>query len=368
MNIFDLAQTKTDLSKSGIFGIARDQIQAALDSAERKEQRPFWQTVQKQTSLPDSIVQFLKKFSEQTPTLLIIDDLHHADANTLSIFNRVLEEISKARLVILVAYEPMDDQSLAIRRKTTVTDLDESETTQLALRVLKVSDMGSRLCSFIWERTKGRPLFIESLLGLLHRGGKIEIGGDCADLKGDTTVEMLPDNVRELIMSQIDRLTPDARELLQVASVWGDSFSADALISLAGNEDALRLETLLGEMIYEEIIEPLPDGAYRFRHGLAQATVYESLNRLQRQKLHRAAADLLQKQGLSDQAVLKTAYHLVKGGMPLRGIEIVSSAADQAEQNRQIDRAIELYTHALEIFPHDESVRVQLDRLNKIRS
>jgi len=65
--------------------------------------------------------------------------------------------------------------------------------------------------------------------------------------------------------------------------------------------------------------------------------------------------------------VRKTAYHLVKGGMPLRGIEIVSSAADQAEQNRQIDRAIELYTHALDIFPHDESVRVQLDRLNKIR-
>lgn len=368
VNIFDLAQTKTDLSKSGIFGIARDQIQTALENADRKEQRPFWQTVQKQTSLPDSIVQFLQVFAEQTPTLLIIDDLHRADSNALSIFNRVLEEISKARLVILVAYEPMDDQSLAIRRKTTVTDLDESETAQMAARVLKVSVLGRHLSSFIWERTKGRPLFIESLLGLLHRGGQIEFGDDRADLKSDIVVGMLPDNVRELIMSQIDRLTSEARDLLQVASVWGDSFSAESLINLAGSEDALRLETLLGEMIYEEIIEPLPDGTYRFRHGLAQATVYESLNRLQRQKLHRAAADLLQKKGVSDQNVLKTAYHLVKGGMPMRGIEIVFSAADQAEQNRQIDRAIELYTHALEIFPHDESVRVQLDRLNKIRS
>jgi predicted ATPase len=95
--------------------------------------------------------------------------------------------------------------------------------------------------------------------------------------------------------------------------------------------------------------------------------VYESLNRLQRQKLHRAAADVLRRKPDSDRNVLKVAYHLVKGGMPMRGIELVFGAADQAEHNQQIDRAIELYTHALEIFPHDESVRAQLDRLQKER-
>jgi len=116
------------------------------------------------------------------------------------------------------------------------------------------------------------------------------------------------------------------------------------------------------------VIEPLPDAAYRFRHGLAQATVYESLNRLQRQKLHRAAAEYLQERVDSDQKLLMVAYHLVKGGMPMRGIELVSSAADEAEQNHLIDRAIELYTHALDIFPHDESVRAKLERLQSMRA
>lgn len=367
VNVFELAQTKTDLSKSGIFGIARDQLKAALESAEQKEKSPIWRTVQRQTSLPDSLMRFLQKFTDQTPTMLIIDDLHRGDPNAIAILNRILGEIGKARLVILVAYEPMEDQNLAIRRKVNVTDLDEGETTQMAGRVLKVSELGPRLSGFIWDRTKGRPLFVESLLGLLHRGNHLDLAENRAELKGDVTVEMLPDNVRELIMSQIDQLTPEARELLQVASVWGDSFDAESLIELAGGENAIHMESLLGELIYEEIVEALPDGTYRFQHGLAQTTVYESLNRLQRQKLHRAAADLLTKQGDSDRTVLKIAYHLVKGGMPMRGIEIVFSAADRAEQNQQIDRAIELYTHALDIFPHDESVRAQLERLKKVR-
>ncbi len=56
-------------------------------------------------------------------------------------------------------------------------------------------------------------------------------------------------------------------------------------------------------------------------------------------------------------------YHWVKGGMPMRGIELVTATAEQAEANQQIDQAIELYTHAIEIFPHDESLRLKLERL-----
>ncbi|MBI5959729.1 MAG: AAA family ATPase, partial [Chloroflexi bacterium] len=155
-NVFELAQTKTDLAKSGIFGIARDQLKAMLDAAEKGE-RPIWQTVQKQTSLPDSIVHFLQQYTTQTPTLLILDDLHQGDPTALGILNRVLDEITRSRLMIMVAYEPMNDETLHIRRKTTVDDLDEGETTQLILRALKVNDVGERLCRFVWERTKGRP-------------------------------------------------------------------------------------------------------------------------------------------------------------------------------------------------------------------
>jgi predicted ATPase len=367
-DVFELARTKTDLTKSGIYGIAREQLQAALEANPTPSERPFWQSVQKRISLPDSIVRFLQVFADRTPTLLVVDDLHRGDAASLSLLTRVLNEITRARLMVLLAYESMDGQEgLQVRRKIDVAHLDEDETIQMAARVLRVGEVGPRLRRLVWDRTKGRPLFVESLLRMLQQDGYIELAENRAELAPGTTVEALPDNVRELIMSQIDRLSPDSRELLQVASVLGDSFGADTLAALVEGSDKVRLETLLGELIVQEIVELRPDATYRFWHGLAQATVYESLNRLQRQKLHRAAADVLKRQPDSDRNVLKVAYHLVKGGMPMRGIELVFSAADQAEHNRQIDRAIELYTHALEIFPHDESVRAQLDRLQKKR-
>jgi predicted ATPase len=121
-------------------------------------------------------------------------------------------------------------------------------------------------------------------------------------------------------------------------------------------------------LIYARILEALPDLTYRFQHGLAQITVYESLNRLQRQKLHRAAADFLSQRGDPDHNILKIAYHLVRGGTPLRGLELIAQAAEEAEQKQQIDHAIELYAHACQLFPHDDSVRVQFERLQKTRS
>jgi predicted ATPase len=329
---------------------------------------PFWQQIQKQTSLPDSIVRFVQVFTEQVPVLLIIDDLHRADANTLDILRRVANEITESRLFILVTYEPVEGLDVGIRRQVNVGDLDEDETAQIAERVLQVQDVGPRLRRLLWERTKGRPLFVESLLRVLHQDEKIVFTDARAELAADTRTDALPDDVRQLIVSQMDRLSPDARALLRVASVIGDGFSTEMLTALADDVSEMRTETLLGELIHAQIIEALPDMTYRFQHGLAEITVYESLNRLQRQKLHRAAADFLMKLGDLDRNVLKIAHHLIRGGTPLRGIELVSQAAEEAEQKQQLDRAIELYTHACEMFPHDDSARAQLDRLQKIRA
>ncbi|MBN1965194.1 MAG: hypothetical protein JW910_11150, partial [Anaerolineae bacterium] len=127
--------------------------------------------------------------------------------------------------------------------------------------------------------------------------------------------------------------------------------------------------TILNELVQAQIIEALPDGtAYRFRHGLTRAVVYESLSRLQRQKLHRAAADFWMEQPESDRTLLVTAYHLGKSGMLTRAMELIANAASQAEEDQEISRAIELYSHALEMFPHDESVRKQLERLQGLQA
>ena len=61
------------------------------------------------------------------------------------------------------------------------------------------------------------------------------------------------------------------------------------------------------------------------------------------------------------------AYHLVKSGLLPEAVEIVTSAAEDAEQNGDIERAVELYSRALDIFPDERSIAAQLQRLNELR-
>ena len=361
-NIYEAAKDKTDLDKSGIFGLVR----AELESTVEADDTSLWQSLQSQTSLPDGIVRFVQAFSDRTPTLLVIDDLHQVDPISLSILQRVLEEVTQARLMVLVTYEPTDDSEISdlpIRRKVALGDLDEDETIQMAGRVLGVQEIGPQLGDLLWQRSNGRPLFIESLLDLLREDEQLAFTNGQAELKPEADPDALPDNVRELITSRLDRLPGDLREILQIASVFGDGFSDAALLTVEGVNDADRLENQLDTLVDEEIIELQPDGMYRFRHGVTQGAVFETLNRLQRQKYHRAAADYWMAQAESDRYLDVVAFHLVKAGMATRAQELILTAAEAAEEDQRIDRAIALYTLALDIFPHDDSIRTQLERL-----
>ncbi|MBN2306055.1 MAG: AAA family ATPase [Anaerolineae bacterium] len=376
-NIYEIAQTKTDIRQSSIFAAINRQLESddapesepVAEMGTETDNRPLWQAVRRRISLPAGVVRFLQALTEEAPVLLVIDDVHRADPTTLAILKQVVADITKARLVILLTYEPDEtDLDLGKLRRVAIGDLDRDETALLSARMLGVSRLGSRLHTLVWERTGGRPLFIESLLRVLQADDAIELTGGQAELKPDVTPDTLPDNVRELILSQIDRLTPEARAVLRAASVAGDGFSVAELLAVDEDlGDETQLEVLLGELIQARVITMRTGGTYHFQHGLTQATVYESLNRLQRLKLHRAAAAFWERQDTSDRAVLRMSYHFIKGGMPMRGIELVFGAADKAEQSGQIDRAIELYTHALDILPHDESIRVRLERLQQMQ-
>lgn len=356
------------LTTTGVFGVARDQLRAAIEASveDTHEFETAWQEVQRQTNISSSIAHFVSVYADTIPTLIVIDDLHRADQITLTILAEILETIKRARLMMVVTYEPAEHLNLKIRRKINVGELDADETKQVAAHLLETREIDQSLFDLVWSRTNGRPLFVESLLHLLEQDDHIERTNLLARLKAQAALESLPDDVRELITSQIDRLSPEARALLQTAATLGDGFTADALLYISDGLSEIRLETLLGELLHAEIVELMPDNTYRFRHGLTEMTVYESLNRLQRQKLHRAAAEYLQQLTDDDRHVLKIAYHLVKGGRPIRGIEIVSESAGRAEQEQRLDRAIELYTHACDIFPHDDSMRAELKRLQAL--
>jgi class 3 adenylate cyclase len=364
-SIFAVATAlEKDKGSSGVYGAARRYMEDKEDS--KGVNSGLFKRVGQRITLVEGILQFLKGYSQKTPTLLVIDDLHQENAQSVMVLQKVLQEIKQAMLVIVVTYEPtlnveLDAQTLI------VPDLSEDDTYQVALAILHISELGPRLKKILWERTSGRPLFIEALLRKLLQEGFIDRAEGYVELKPDADVEMLPDDVRELVISRLDSFSPQAQTVLRAASALAEDFMVDALQAVGEIDNRVQLRAILVDLSKAQMLEQMSEDVYRFRHGLTQSVIYESLSRAQRLKLHRLAVRYWREHREISYQPVVLAYHLMKCGLLPEAIEVVTSAADDAEQSGNIDRAIELYTHAQNIFPDEHSIGAQLERLSRLQ-
>ncbi len=359
-SIFDLATPLGDINAhdSGVFKLAGNQLSSA-NSEKLKTKTGLWKQADMRTSQDEAVARFLRVFTQRCPSLVIIDDAHRENPQAVQILERVLRDAGPMALMILIAHEPapftLDVTPIQI------TDLSQEETHLMVARSLAVGDVGPRLRQLVWARTNGRPLYVEALLQTLSEQGDIVLTDGIAELAASAKVDALPEDVRKLVISRVDRLGPAAQTTLRSAAVLGEEFTAEALWAVTGVETLEDLDAVLRELTQADIIESAFASNYRFRHGMTQRAIYESLPRLLRQKLHRTAAEYWSKQAAA--RPLMVAHHWLHGGMPLRAIETINDAAEAAEAKHDSNGAIELYTAALEILPNEKSWQTQLERL-----
>ncbi len=361
-SIFTVATSRIDdATQTDLFEAAQRYIES---KGESNTSTGFYKKSAQRVALMEGVVRFVKAFTEETPTLLVIDDLHRENRQALDVLKYVLESIKQAKLVIVVTYEPTIELDLDAQTLT-VPDLNEEETDQVALAILHSSELGPGLKALLWEKTSGRPLFIEALLRKLLQSGYIDQAQGYAELQPDAELDMLPDDVRELVISRVDSFSPETQALLRGAAVLAEDFTPEALHPLSESENPLQVRAILTELCRAQLLEKIDDNVYRFRHGLTQRVIYESLSRAQRLKLHRIAVQYWRVHREFTYQPVVLAYHLMKCGLLPEAIEIVTTSAQNAEANNDLDRAIELYTHALTLFPDEHSIRVELDRLEQ---
>lgn len=351
-----------DRKKSGVFGFARrsteNQAQADVISG------GLWNKAEQRTSLPEALARFVAAYSRQQPLLIVIDNLQHENAQALAVIEHMLNDTSPAHLLLLLLHDGSVDHGLNVNTHT-LHDLRREETASLARSLLRVGELGERLESFLWRRTDGRPLFIESMLHMLVERDYLNISPLMAELKQDADIDALPENVRELMMSDFDRQHPDAQLVLRAASVLTDFFTLAALQAVSEMSDSARLAALVNELVDAKIFCEVEANSYAFRHRMMQEAVYASLPRSQRLRLHRAGVAYWQQQPESETQVMGLAYHLSKSGLLPSAIETITRYAEKAQANGDIDAAIGLYTHALTIFSEEKSIRLQLEALQR---
>ncbi len=354
-----------DRKRSGMFGVMRRRMEQTEEMPPAPtENTGVFKTAEKATSIDQGLVRFLSLYASTKPTLIVIDDLHQADNDTLNLLRAVQRGVGRGQLVLLLTFEPV---AVNIEVKTEIVpDLSEDETLRLAMAILHANELDPRLETILWERTSGRPLYIESLLRTLMDSNFIEIVNGRVSLKDHADIDALPDDVRQLVVSRVDRLSPENQHLIRVAAVLGETFTLEALRWVGEVATLRQVEALAQELVQAQLLKELEPQLFAFRHGMTQLVIYETLSRAQRVKLHRATAEYYRNLPASEAQPIQAAHHLAKCGLLPQAIEILTAAAESAEEAGKIDEAIASIAFALALMPDDKSLQTKLEALRQM--
>jgi hypothetical protein len=248
----------------------------------------------------DAIKGLLFRESQTQPIVLVFEDLHWLDRETQEFLDSLVESLPTSRILVLTNYRPEYKHDWGGRTYYTQIRIDPlgSESAADLARSLMGDDPGlTKLKQTLIDRAAGNPLFLEeSVRTLLETGMLTGKPGDYR-LKQNVSTPEIPASVQAIIAARVDRLSPDAKKLLQCAAVIGRRFSFEILEAIAETPaEALRtgLETLKeAEFIYETQL--FPELECTFKHALTHEVTYGSILQDHRNKLHRRIGEIIER-------------------------------------------------------------------------
>lgn len=213
--------------------------------------------------------------AKTAPRLLTIEDVHWADAPTLSRLAALAATAASAPCIVLlttrIAGDPLDAAWRARVRGTPIATVDLvplSRAEAMALAGALLGRAGSDFSALV-DRAEGNPLFLVQLVR--HAGENLG--------------SAIPGSIQSLVLARADRLAPDDKRLLQSAAVLGQRFAIDVLRHLV-EQPLASVDTLVAHGLM------LPAGEdCAFAHAIVHEAIYASLPKARREALHRRAAD-----------------------------------------------------------------------------
>jgi DNA-binding winged helix-turn-helix (wHTH) protein/predicted ATPase len=258
----------------------------------------------------------LEAITVHVPLVLSLEDLHWSDVSTLNWIASFAQRPESARLLLIGTLRPIpatgsesplaaitDDLRLKGRcREIALRGLDEVSVADYARRRCPpASGHGEglrRMARLIHQNTAGNPLFVSNVFDDLIVRGLLQSQDQRWLLARDVSRAELgiPDDIRRMIGKQLDRLSNSERDILEIASVAGASFSTAALAgatmrSLEDIESTLTTMARQDQFVREAGTSEWPDGTrgarFDFLHVLYRDVLYQRIPPTRLAHLHR---------------------------------------------------------------------------------
>ena len=335
--------------------------------------------------LQDAWAEFLTELVAERPVVMLIEDIHWAEAQLLDLLEHVLGSVQGPMLVITTARPELLQRRPGWGGRAGGELLElEPLSPQDSLRMLDellAGRLPAELGELLVERAEGNPFFVEELLGvLIDRGLLSRRNGSWAlrDLPTDFTV---PDSVHAVLAARIDLLGAAEKAALQAAAVIGRVFWTGPVYELVEAQPDLRVLEDRDFVRRRAGSSMAGEREYVIKHALTREVAYESLPRARRARMHAAFARWLERQGdgREDLASL-LAHHYAEAVRPEdadlawagEGTELerlrqkavlwLEGAARFAMRRYEIEDALTLLHRALSLRPDDEEAQARVWR------
>jgi DNA-binding CsgD family transcriptional regulator/tetratricopeptide (TPR) repeat protein len=251
----------------------------------------------------ESVLRLIITASRKSGCLVLLEDLHDADAETLAVVEYLVDHIGVHQVVLLITARAETGPALAMarsaQRRRACQLLELSRLTAPQVRQLIGYCLGvppeavpdpvtARVC----RDGDGNPFVVEELLAglidagvLAHRDGTWRVvGGMASDL---------PRTVVDSVNQRAERLGQAGHLMLQVAALFGRRFPLSAVQAVSGDHDVIEhlQSAVAADLITDD--DPDPDW-YAFRHALTADALLASMVAAQRARLANRVADGLE--------------------------------------------------------------------------
>ncbi len=326
------------------------------------------------------LAEAIEALTVETTLILRLEDLHWSDVSTLDWLAWVARRSERARLLLIGTYRPVEvlarDHPLHAVKQELQLHRHCRELSMGRLGELAVAEYLARRCPVrteqtalvasiaraIHARTEGNPLFMVNVVDdLVAREVLVDRGDEWVLTAPPEAVTVaVPQDIRQMIERQLERLKPEQRRLLEAASVVGTEFSAAAVAAAAPapTADVEECFAALGRL--EQFLRPggterWPDGTIaarsHFLHALYREVLYDHVPAGLRAALHaRVGARLETAHGArSAEIAAELAMHFERSGDTERAIAYLDQAGRNAvqraaprEATMHLGRALEL--------------------------
>ncbi len=310
----------------------------------------------------------LTESARRAPVLLVLEDVHWADAPTLLLLRHLVRSAADARLLLVATFRDSVDE-VTPGLADALVDVSRTEgVIRIRLGGLTSDEVGefvrlaagtaptAELTSTLAELTGGNAFLLTELWReLVESGGIVARPGGVVSVRpaGDVAA---PTTVREMVGQRVSRLEPETTAVLELAAVAGAGFELETIRHASGLPDEALLAAVDGAVQSGLVVEESgPVLAYRFEHELVRRAVADRLSAARRAETHLRVAEALEQtapHGDSRARLSALAHHYASAagvGGRERAVSYNLLAAESAVAALAFEEAAARFSTALEL-------------------